>query len=195
MHRLLSVPRPAGPILDAGTGVGELVPTVSALSDRVLALDLEARFLRGVDPQVRGDPRVHLLAGSVYRLPLSDGSLSAVVCVRVLHRLADPGRALRELRRALALGGVLVASFQPPRSWKRWSYRFWRSLAGDRHATAAPDTSVDLLGAAHASGFRLEQLCGSGLEELPLGTRLSVEQIARLSAFGHRNPLFPTWFG
>ncbi|MER7543412.1 class I SAM-dependent methyltransferase [Spirillospora sp. NPDC127506] len=90
-------------VLDIGCGEGALnaaLPRPSPI--RLVGLDASADLLRDhPGTRVRGD---------ALRLPFRDGTFDAAVAVNMLHHLDDPGRALREARRVLAPGGLLLAS-------------------------------------------------------------------------------------
>ncbi|RKS68686.1 methyltransferase family protein [Actinomadura pelletieri DSM 43383] len=90
-------------VLDIGCGEGALR---DALPDpppfRLVGLDASAALLRAHPaPRVRAD---------AVRLPFRDGSFDAAVAVNMLYHLDDPRVALREARRVLAPGGVLLAT-------------------------------------------------------------------------------------
>ncbi|MFD0684894.1 class I SAM-dependent methyltransferase [Actinomadura fibrosa] len=90
-------------VLDIGCGEGALN---GALPDpppfRLVGLDASATMLRAhPGPAVRGDAA---------RLPFRDASFGAVVAVNMLCHLADPRVALREARRVLVPGGLLLVS-------------------------------------------------------------------------------------
>ncbi len=90
-------------VLDIGCGEGALASALPAPPPfRLVGLDASATTPREHPPPcVRGDAR---------RLPFRDGTFGAVVAVNVLHRLDDPGPALREAHRVLAPGGALLVS-------------------------------------------------------------------------------------
>jgi SAM-dependent methyltransferase len=69
---------------------------------RVLGIDRSALLLAD-------HPRPAVRADAV-ALPLTHGSVTAVVAVNMLYHLADPVAAIREARRVLAADGVFIAS-------------------------------------------------------------------------------------
>lgn len=83
-------------ILDVGAGQGALVSGLGARG-------IEAW---GVDPCVVGGPRV--LRGRAEALPFARGTFDLSASALVLHYLAEPDRALAEVRRVLQSSGRLV---------------------------------------------------------------------------------------
>jgi len=61
-------------------------------------------------------------------LPFADGTLDGIFLTASLHHLPDPAAALKEMRRVLRPGGVLLVGYEPA----RWTYRvfapLWRRL-------------------------------------------------------------------
>ncbi|MGK5550700.1 class I SAM-dependent methyltransferase [Actinomadura kijaniata] len=91
----------AGRVLDIGCGEGAL-SAAARQAVRVVGLDASMTMLAAhPGPAVRGD---------AVRLPFRDGVFGAAVAVNVLYHLDDPSAALREARRVLAPGGLLVAA-------------------------------------------------------------------------------------
>ncbi len=88
-----------GTVLDAGCGLGTYGERLR--SDRpdlrVLPLDLSA----GMRPEVVGD---------VQALPLADASVGGALAMHMLYHVPDIASAVRELRRVVEPGGVLVVS-------------------------------------------------------------------------------------
>lgn len=98
---------PAGRVLDAGCGTGGLLARLRRAAPGRALLGLE-----GFEPaasRARAKAGVPVVVGSVDALPFPDASFEAIVSADVLcHRSVDPARALREARRCLAPGGLLV---------------------------------------------------------------------------------------
>jgi SAM-dependent methyltransferase len=92
----------ASRVLDVGCGEGALSDALSHPPFRLVGLDASEVLLRAHPrPRVRGD---------ALRLPFRDGSFDAAVAVNMLYHLDDPGHALREARRVLAPGGLLLVT-------------------------------------------------------------------------------------
>ncbi len=83
-----------------------------AASRSVIGVDLSARMLERASRRLAGIGlrEVVLLRAPATRLPLGDGTVDRVLAVNSLHCFADWMGALREVRRVLAPGGVLVGS-------------------------------------------------------------------------------------
>jgi SAM-dependent methyltransferase len=78
------------------------------------------------------------LRGSVEDLPVEDGSFDLVLCNQVLEHCDDPALAVRELRRATAAGGRVLASthgvmpYHPsPTDYWRWTHAGLAKLFAD----------------------------------------------------------------
>ena len=116
-------------ILDIGCGTGA---TLTPLSERypkaqVIGLDAsEAMLCAGRGPRSRWRwlmPRMRgigapLLAADAGALPLKAGSSHFVWSNLMLHWLADPRTALREMHRVLAVDGLLMFSTFGPHTLK-----------------------------------------------------------------------------
>jgi len=102
-------------VLDAGCGTGGLLVS---LRDRMPAMELFGVELDGVAAGVAqsasGRP---IVGGSVNQLPFPDASFAAIVSADVLcHRGVEEMTALKELRRCLRPGGLLVLNL-PAYQW------------------------------------------------------------------------------
>lgn len=69
------------------------------------------------------------LHGSIEAIPVADASFDVVLCLQVLEHVPDPAAAVRELRRAVRPGGLVLASthgvypFHPnPEDLWRWTH-------------------------------------------------------------------------
>ena len=97
-------------VLDVGCGTGEYVRVMAPLvaPGGVVGIDLSAALIDRAR-QLSGDagPNLSFRVGDAYELPFPDGSFDRVICTQVLLHLADPWRAVQEMRRILAPGGRL----------------------------------------------------------------------------------------
>jgi SAM-dependent methyltransferase len=126
-------------VLDAGCGDGALAAAAASSPLRVIGLDAAAPMVvaaRAHGPVVRGD---------VTALPVADGSVDAVVTVNVLYHLDQPTTALREARRVLKPGGLLVAG-TVARSDSPEMAPFWRPASGTFDAEDAAGIVAGIFG-------------------------------------------------
>lgn len=89
---------------------------------------LDPRFARYLKADLPGNPRADVMIDPEGRLPLADGSASAVLSSQVLEHVRAPKRYLAEAHRVLAANGLLVLSthgawrYHPdPTDYWRWT--------------------------------------------------------------------------
>ncbi len=100
---------PDGLVADVGCGAGRAVVELAARGVRAVGVDLDERMVGLARERFPGgDFRV----GDACALPFGDGELRGYRADKVLHDLAEPGRALAEARRVLAPGGRAVLTGQ-----------------------------------------------------------------------------------
>jgi SAM-dependent methyltransferase len=88
-------------VLDVGGGHGNLARLLPALSMRCVLLDISpAMLVLAPRPAIRADGA---------RLPVADASVDAVAALYTLYHYDDPLEPIREARRVLRSGGLLVA--------------------------------------------------------------------------------------
>ena len=166
-------------VLDVGCGKKPYYPYFADLATDYVGVDLE-------------NPAADVI-GSVEEMPVEDGSFELVLCTQVLEHAHDPDQAVRELFRATAPGGRVLASthgvqvYHPsPEDHWRWTHTGlkllfernggWRSIsvrpAGGAATcvTALTATYLDLLarrahlGAAAKGLVWLLNTAGSALD-------------------------------
>jgi SAM-dependent methyltransferase len=92
-------------VVDVGCGAGRAVAELADQGVRVMGIDVSDQMIAlARERWPRGEFRV----GDAYALPLEDGEAAGYRADKVIHALADPGRALAEARRVLAPGGRIV---------------------------------------------------------------------------------------
>jgi SAM-dependent methyltransferase len=109
----LGVGERRGPWLDLSCGPGLFTRRMAAVApdDVVVGLDLSRPMLERAaaerPPEAR---RLHLVRGDVHDLPFRDGAFTGINNGAALHLYDDPARAMAEVRRVLAPGGIYVGS-------------------------------------------------------------------------------------
>jgi SAM-dependent methyltransferase len=98
--------------LDAGTGVGYILPALCAISKEVVGSDLSkvVTFAQSM-LQKRGLRNAALIRSDILKLPLESGTFDAVFCMSVIEHIPEPKIAFAELNRVLSAGGVLIVGY------------------------------------------------------------------------------------
>lgn len=91
-------------VLDLGAGTGKLTEVLLRHVADVVAVEPDAAMLAQLRHRL---PGVRALAGTAERIPLEDGSVDAILVGQAMHWF-DLGRAVPEMARVLAPGGVLA---------------------------------------------------------------------------------------
>ena len=100
----------AGPACDVGCGPGHVARYLHARGVQISGIDLSAEMVARAR---RLTPAIEFQQADMMALPIADASLSGIVAFYSLIHIprVDMVRALRELRRALQPGGLLLVSF------------------------------------------------------------------------------------
>lgn len=130
---------------DLGCGTGGLTEALAPHVAHVYAIDASPAMLSAASSRLAATPNVTLSEGTLEALPLADASLDAAVLMLVLHHVADPLRALRDVRRVLRPDGrLLIADMRPH------THEQYREQMG--HVWLGFD-SRELTAWLHAAGF------------------------------------------
>lgn len=141
------------PILDAGCGEGVLVEEFAAKGYKIEGIDLNYE-----SPIVK--------RGDILNMPFyEDGSFSAVLLFDVFEHLAfvDQPRALKELRRVLRPGGILLASIP---NLAHWNSRLQFALRGNLDRSDVETNHIgerplrENIRLLHQAGFQIERIVG-----------------------------------
>jgi SAM-dependent methyltransferase len=120
--------RPArGSVVEIGFGSGLNLPHYPAAVHSLTAIEPNPGMQARAVPRVSGSPiQVQVIAGCAESIPLPDAGFGTAVSVLTLCSVADPARALAELRRVLRDEGrllVLEHGLAPDPGVARWQHR------------------------------------------------------------------------
>jgi len=152
-HRLThrSLERPFGPedslprVIEVGSGNGEHLPFVRHSFESYVMADLR------MPPEMPEDPRVSFLEADVHELPVESNSYDRLIATCLLHHLAEPFRALEEMRRVVRPGGALsimivsdpglayraIQRISSGRRYRKSGFKEWRALHAMEHRNHA----------------------------------------------------------
>lgn len=154
---------PGMSILDVGCGPGTITADLAALvvPGRVTAVEITdaALDLARDEAAVRGQRNIDFAVADVHGLDFADDSFDVVHAHQVLQHVADPVRALAEMRRVCKPGGVVAARdadyaaftwYPEMPALDDWLARYRQAA---RANGAEPDAGRRLLSWARAAGF------------------------------------------
>jgi ubiquinone/menaquinone biosynthesis C-methylase UbiE len=95
---------------DLGIGDGLLTLMLAEIAEKVTAIDLSGEMLTSLAMRAsaKGIENIEVVEGDIEDLPLPDESHDVVVASQALHHATSPLRCLREARRILVPGGILL---------------------------------------------------------------------------------------
>ncbi len=97
-------------LLELGAGAGRNTPRYPGF-ERVALLDYSHTQLEQARQRLGIGERYLYVAANIYRLPFAPGLFDAATLIRTLHHMAEPERALAQVRQALAPGAVFILEF------------------------------------------------------------------------------------
>ncbi|MBY6366778.1 class I SAM-dependent methyltransferase [Rhodococcoides corynebacterioides] len=101
-------PRCAGlTVLEAGPGEGYGAAAIAESARRVIGVDYDVAAAEHIAGRY---PTVDITRGNLVDLPVADAAVDVVVTLQVIEHLWDQDRFVRECRRVLAPGGMLIMS-------------------------------------------------------------------------------------
>jgi ubiquinone/menaquinone biosynthesis C-methylase UbiE len=154
------VPHARGDVLEVGIGSGLNLPFYSSEVHRVYGVEPSPELQKMAHKRTAGQAiRVEFLSQSAEEdLPLSDGSIDTVVITWTLCSIADPLRALQQMKRVLRPSGRLIfvehgrAPDSAVAAWQDRLTPYWKYVGGGCHLNRKID---DLL---RAAGFQIVEL-------------------------------------
>lgn len=114
-----------GAILDAGCGDGYASCKLAKMGYQVDGVDISEEMLRLANERAKNVAfPIRFQAGDISSLPFNDDAYAGILSINVVEFTPSPLAAIRELRRLLAPGGVLVLGILGPTAGPRaHSYR------------------------------------------------------------------------
>lgn len=154
------IPRAHGRVLELGVGSGlNLAFYDAARVANVTGIDPSAALLARAGARAAEAPvPVELVAAPAEQLPFDAGSFDSAIVTYSLCSMADPARALAELRRVLRAGGELMfvehglAPDARTARWQRWLTPIWRRFTGGCHLDR------DIAALLRDAGYQLDEL-------------------------------------
>lgn len=102
-----------GFVLEAGCGVGAQTKIIAAKNpdSNFISVDISEDSVKDAQKKIQslGIKNVAFKQADIYGLPFKDETFDGAIVCFVLEHLTDPIQALRELKRVLKKGGVLIA--------------------------------------------------------------------------------------
>jgi SAM-dependent methyltransferase len=149
---------PRGDVLDVGCGTGALAARLALSGYAVTGVDPSQGML---DVMRARSSAVRAVRGSGTELPFPDDGFDLVMCVAVMHHVADPGdvrRTLAEMVRVAHPGGLVLIWDHNPRNpyWGRLMARVPQDTGEERLVSEAE--LINGLRAAGAELVRSDQL-------------------------------------
>jgi ubiquinone/menaquinone biosynthesis C-methylase UbiE len=153
------VPQARGRVLEIGIGSGLNLALYGAAVECVIGIDPSRPLLAKARRRAAGArPPITLVEGTAQALPLALESIDAVVLTWTLCSIAEPLRALAEIRRVMKPGAELFFvehGLSPQPSLAHWQHRLtplWRRLAGGCHLDRRADALL------REAGFEITEL-------------------------------------
>ena len=97
-------------MLEIGAGAGRNTPRYQAY-ERIVLMDYSLTQIQQAQARLGRSKRYVYVAADVYRLPFADGLFDGATMIRVLHHIAEPPRALQQIRRVMQSGSTFILEF------------------------------------------------------------------------------------
>jgi ubiquinone/menaquinone biosynthesis C-methylase UbiE len=108
LRRLL--PQSGKLMLELGAGAGRNTPRYQGF-ERVVLLDYSRTQLEQAQKRLGTSNRYIYVTADIYRLPFIEGLFDAATMIRTLHHMADAAATLRQVRKVLQPGGILILEY------------------------------------------------------------------------------------
>ncbi len=98
-------------VVDVGCGTGSLTFALPGAANvaKIAAVDLSPTFVEAAKRR-NSDPRIEIQEADACALPFEDGGFDRALSLLVLHFVAEPAKAVSEMRRVVRPGGTVAAA-------------------------------------------------------------------------------------
>lgn len=160
-------------ILDLGCGTGSLAFALAARKEpsRILGIDISDAYVAHARMQA-GDPRLSFRTADAGGLDLPDGSVDRCYSLLALNFVAQPDRAVAEMRRVTQPGGMIAAAVWDFAGGLTYQRLFWDTAAA-RDPAAATARARHYAAALTWSGELEEAFSRAGAHDI-LATSLTM---------------------
>lgn len=97
-------------LLELGAGAGRNTPRYTGY-ERIVLLDYSRTQLEQARARLGDSPRYVYVAADIYKLPFVDGLFDGATMIRTLHHMAEPTKALRQVRNVLEPGANFILEY------------------------------------------------------------------------------------
>lgn len=92
-------------VIDVGCGTGLISKELAERGFNAHGVDFSSEVIKIAK---RLTPKVDFRCSSIYKLPFKDETFDIVVCLGVFQTVAEPEKALREMKRVLRKNGIII---------------------------------------------------------------------------------------
>jgi ubiquinone/menaquinone biosynthesis C-methylase UbiE len=110
-------------LLEVGAGAGRNTPRYRGF-EQIVVMDYSTTQLEQAQARLGTSDRYIYVAADVYKLPFVDGLFDAATMIRVIHHMAEPAKALTQIRQVLQPNGTFVLEYANKRNLKA-IVRYW----------------------------------------------------------------------
>jgi SAM-dependent methyltransferase len=131
---------------DLGCGTGQVSESLAPFVSEVVAIDDSPAMLAAARERLSRLDNVVVRSGYLEKLPLEEESLDAVVVFLVLHHVAEPAAAFREIGRVLRPGGRMLLVDLTPHDREDYRQRMghiWLGFSGEQLSGWAGDAGLE----------------------------------------------------